>query len=94
MCLAKKAGEIFVDKRGIKYILAFGPRGNLRPYTYRRYIEGFGKVVKNTPNSYIKVIIIASVAAVAIGFWAWKKFHRKKFASHNHLAQTEKQEQD
>jgi hypothetical protein len=55
-------GATFVSK-GIKYILDYGPKGNLRPYTV-----GPVEVVTKTRNPYIIVAIIVVVAAIV--FWA------------------------
>ena len=68
-------GAMFIDSKGIKYILAYGPKGNLRPYTI-----GLVKVLTKTRNPCIIVVITAAVAAVIV-FRAWKKFYHKKFAS-------------
>ena len=59
-------GEIFVSK-GIKYVLANGPNGNLRPYT----VGPVKKAIK-TRNPYIIASTLLVVASVAIGIGIWR----------------------
>jgi hypothetical protein len=63
-------GAIFVSK-GVKYVLDYGPKGNLRPYTL-----GVAKTVIKTRNPY--VIGVAILLAAAIGYWAWKNHNARK----------------
>ncbi len=63
-------GATFVSK-GIKYVLNYGPKGNLRPYTV-----GPIKKATKTRNPYIIAGTVLVVVVVAIGVGIW--YHRKK----------------
>lgn len=58
--MANMPGDTFVSKKGIKYILDYGPKGNLRPYTVGR------------PNPYIKggliIVVIATVIRMLVKY--------------------------
>lgn len=61
------AGAKFVS-RGIEYVLDYGPKGNLRPYTL-----GPVKTAVKTRNPYIIGGALALASAILIGLWAWNK---------------------
>ena len=65
-------GAIFVSK-GIKHVLDYGPKGNLRPYTI-----GPIKAAVKTRNPYVIAGTIAVVAIVGIGLGAWWKCSKRK----------------
>lgn len=54
------AGITFISK-GVKYVLDYGPKGNLRPYTV-----GTVKAATRTGNPYI--IAGAAVALIGVAF--------------------------
>jgi len=54
--MANFPGQTFVDRRGIQYMLRYGPKGNLRPYTL-----GPLKTAMKTRNPWI---ILAAAAVV------------------------------
>lgn len=60
-------GATFVS-RGMEYVLDFGPKGNLRPYTV-----GPIKTAIKSRNPYIIGATVIVVVAAAIGLWAWKR---------------------
>jgi hypothetical protein len=60
-------GAKFVSK-GIEYVLNYGPKGNLRPYTIGP------KIIKKSKNPYVIVSIVAIVTVTSIGVWSWKKY--------------------
>jgi len=61
-------GAKFVSK-GIEYVLDYGPKGNLRPYTIGPII----KTATKTRNPYIIGSAIIVVTAVVVVLWAWNK---------------------
>jgi len=67
-------GAAFVSK-GVKYVLDYGPKGNLRPYTV-----GPVKTAVKTRNLYIIGAVILFVSATAIGVWVYKKYRTTKTA--------------
>lgn len=59
-------GETFVSSKGIKYVLDYGPKGNLRPY-----VLGPVKAVMKTKNPYIitGALVLAAGIAITVGIW-------------------------
>ena len=65
-------GATFVS-RGVKYVLGYGPKGNLRPYTVGPVTTG-GKRVLSTGNPYVIAATAIVVTAGIIGYYVWKKY--------------------
>ncbi len=65
-------GETFVSK-GVKYMLDYGPKGNLRPYTV-----GPIKTAAKTRNPYIIGGTILAVTVLVIGLGTWYYLKRSK----------------
>jgi hypothetical protein len=65
-------GAIFRDKKGVEYILKYGPKGNLRPYTVKLLQNIMPKVPKN-PYVITTVVIAATVIGVTLLLWSKSK---------------------
>jgi hypothetical protein len=65
-------GQTFVSK-GFKYVLDYGPKGNLRPYTV-----GPIKTAAKTRNPYIIGSAILTVAVLVVGIGTWHYIRKKK----------------
>jgi len=65
-------GAKFVSK-GIEYVLDYGSKGNLRPYTL-----GPIKKAAKTCNPYIIIATVVLVTTCVVGFFVWKKYKTNK----------------
>jgi len=63
-------GAKFVSK-GIEYVLDYGPKGNLRPYTL-----GPIKKAAKTRNPYIIATVVLATICIT-GFYIWRKHNTK-----------------
>ena len=65
-----RPGAMFASK-GIQYVLKYGPKGNLRPYTLGPIAV---KAAMKTRNPYLIAGVIVAVAIGFGGWWAYSKF--------------------
>ena len=70
-------GAKFVSK-GVEYVLDYGPKGNLRPYTL-----GPIKKAAKTRNPYIIIATVVLVTTCIAVFFVWKKYKTKKIQMEN-----------
>ena len=71
-------GAKFVSKKGVEYVLAYGPKGNLRPYTL-----GPIKTAVKTRNPVIIIATAILVTACVASFFVWKNYKTKKIQMEN-----------
>ena len=62
-------GDTFICKKGIKYVLKYGPKGNLRPYTVGPVSEAVRKGGLALSKLGWTGLAIGAVILLGVGAW-------------------------